>query len=102
MPFTLQDVNTIEGEEDTSPFGLAASIQRAINAGMWSLQGSYGRTMMRAIEDGRCLLGRSDFRDYFRNHIPSRDQVEDGTKGSYGHVVAVKGQEWADKMREID
>ena len=101
MSFDLKDVRTIEEDEDASPFEVSTALQRAINAGMWSLQGSYGRSMMYAIEAGQCLLGRSDCRDYYRKHIPSRDQVQEGTKGSYDYVVERMGREWADRMREV-
>ena len=101
MAFTLEDVRTIEEDEEASPFDAAASLQRAINAGMWSLQGSYGRSMMHAIECGHCLLGRRDHRDYYGNHIPSRDQVQAGTKGSHSFVVERMGKAWADKMEEV-
>jgi hypothetical protein len=101
MTFNLQDIQTIETDEDASPFEQAVALQRAINSGMWSLQGSYGRSMMDAIMRGDCLLGRNDCRDYYGNHIPSRDQVKAGTKGSFDFVVKHKGKDWADKMVQI-
>lgn len=99
--FTLEDIRTIEEDEDASPFEMAAALQRAINSGLWSLQGSYGRSMMHAIQSGQCMLGRNDCRDYYGNHIPSRDQVQESTKGSYAYVVERMGKAWADKMQEI-
>lgn len=99
--FDLDDINTLECDEDASPFDTASALQRAINSGMWSLQGSYGRSMMHAIECGHCMLGRNDCRDYYGNHIPSRDQVQAGTKGSYEFVVERMGKAWADKMQEV-
>jgi len=101
MAFTNQDVQIIEMDDEASPFEVSASLQRAINDGLWSLQGSYGRSMMQAIEDGRCLLGRNDFRDYYGNHIPSRDQVQAGTKGSLDFVTEHMGKDWADKIAQI-
>lgn len=92
--FTQHDVNVLEGEE-TSEQEEALSLQRAINSGMWGLQGSYGRAMMGAIEAGRAMLGPKDARDYYGNHIPSRTQVQEGTKGSRGFVVARMGEDWA-------
>ena len=74
------------------------AMQRAINSGMWGLQGSYGRAMMGAINDGYCLLGENDARDYYSNHIPSRHQVKAGTKGSFEYVIERQGQEWANLM----
>ena len=102
MSFDLKDVLTLEQDEDASPFEIASSLQRAINSGSaWSLQGSMGRSMMHAIEAGHCLLGRNDCRDYYQNHIPSRDQIQSGTKGSFNYVVERMGRSWARKMREI-
>ncbi len=74
------------------------SIQKIINAGQWSLQGSFGRTMMAAIEAGQCLLGRSGARDYYGNYIPSRDEVKPGTKGSFDYVAERSGIEHAEAM----
>lgn len=99
--FDLNDINTIESDDCTSPEQYYASIQRAINSGMWGLQGSYGRTMMEAIESGYCLLGRSRARDYYGNTIPSRDDVQEGTKGSLDYVRDLQGDKWAEFISEI-
>lgn len=100
--FDLNDVATLEQDEDASHTETSLALQRAINSNMWSLQGSYGRSMMQAIEAGECLLGRNDCRDYYGNHIPSRDQVQAGTKGSYDFVVERMGKEWADAMAAVE
>jgi hypothetical protein len=94
MTFTLNDVNNIETEEYVDDQEYYASIQRAINAGSWTFQGSYGRAMMDAISAGYCVLGRKEFNDYYGNRIPSRDQVQPGTKGSAEYVEERQGQEW--------
>jgi hypothetical protein len=99
--FDLNDINTIESDDCASPEQYYASIQRAINSGLWGLQGSYGRTMMEAIESGYCLLGRSRARDYYGNTIPSRDDVQEGTKGSLDYVRNLQGDQWADFISEI-
>ena len=97
---TLDDINLLEGETTCTMEEYYLAIQRAINSGMWGLQGSYGREMMNAISAGLCLLGHNDARDYYGNHIPSRDQVQAGTKGSYDFVAAERGEDWADMMAE--
>ena len=99
--FDLNDINTIESDDCTSPEQYYASIQRAINSGMWGLQGSYGRTMMEAIESGYCLLGRSRATDYYGNTIPSRDDVQEGTQGSLDYVRDLQGDKWAEFISEI-
>lgn len=95
-----QDIYTIEEDEETTAEEYYLAIQRAINSGMWGLQGSYGRTMMAAIEQGLCLLGKQPARDYYGNRIPSRDEVQAGTKGSYEFSARNHGTEWADMMAD--
>ncbi len=99
--FNLDDINTLEQDEDASLLTIALSLQRAINSNLWSLQGSYGRSMMAAIEAGQCLLGRTPCHDAYGNFIPSRHQVEKGTKGSHSFVVKHMGEDWAKRMDEI-
>ena len=97
----LQDIDLIEDGAETE-YEYFEAVQKAINEGTaWKFQGSYGRTMMDAIRSGYCLLGRNRTQDYYGNVIPSRDDVEPGTKGSYDYVVHMQGQEWADSMGDI-
>jgi hypothetical protein len=97
----LHDIDTIEDGAETEHEYYEA-IQNAINSGMgWKMQGSYGRTMMDAIRAGYCLLGHTSSSDYYGNIIPSRDDVAEGTKGSYEYVVHMQGQEWADTMGDL-
>ena len=93
---TLNDINNIETDDEVSQDDYFQSIQNAINSGAWGLQGSYGRAMMDAIESGMCMLGRGSATDYYGNTIPSRKQVQAGTKGSYEYVASHQGTEWAD------
>jgi hypothetical protein len=57
--------------------------------------------MMEAINAGRCMLGTSSARDYYGNHIPSRDEVMPGTKGSVMFVVMQSGWDWAEQMEAL-
>jgi hypothetical protein len=71
--------------------------QELINSGMaWRLEGSIGRACMNAIEAGACMLGRSGHRDYWGNYVPSRDEVQAGTKGSFDYVAERHGVEHAE------
>lgn len=98
----VHDIEVFEGVEDACDLDQAIAIQRAINSGSaWSFQGSYGRTMMAALEEGICLLGREPARDYYGNRIPSRDEVKEGTKGSYEYVVNALGASWAEKLAAV-
>lgn len=99
--FDLADIDNIESNEDVSELEYFQSIQRAINSGMWGLQGSYGRTMMEAINSGRCLLGPNRAKDYYGNVIPSRDDVKEGTKGSISFVEDRMGGDWLFEMENV-
>lgn len=98
---SLNDLLIIEGEIESDEYDYYESIQNTINGGMWGLQGSFGRTMMDAISAGRCVLGRNRAKDYYGNVIPSRDDVEEGTKGSVQYVVDRFGQDYADFISNI-
>lgn len=59
-------------------------LQNWINTGLaWQLKGHVGRTAMRALEDGACMLPIQQHRDYWGNLIPVRTDVKPGTTGSY-------------------
>lgn len=94
-------VEGVEGYEAESEFDYYAAMQRQINAGQWSLQGSHGRAMMDAIEGGHCILGKAAAHDYWGNRIPARGEVVEGTKGSRGFVVEAMGEDWAAKMEAL-
>ena len=78
------DLDTVLAAQD----GDDNALQRMIDAGAWSFEGSMGRAMMAAIEDGRCVLGPNGAWDYWGNYIPSRTEVKAGTKGSVEYAVA--------------
>ena len=97
----MTDIHTIETDDEATELDYFQAIQRAINSGTaWSFQGSYGRAMMDAITGGFCMLGTAPARDYYGNRIPSRTEVQAGTKGSYLYVSRANGEEWADMMAE--
>jgi hypothetical protein len=101
MTLSIKDINNIETEAEIDDQEYYASLQRAINGGMWSLQGSYGRAMMQAISDGWCLLGTKSFDDFYGNRIPARTEVKEGTKGSPQFVLEQRGQEWLDFLENL-
>ncbi len=76
-------IDAFKAEQDEE----AASLQTLIDQGVWSLEGSMGRAMMRAIEDGRCILGPAPAHDYWGNRIPAEYEVQDGTKGSLQYAA---------------
>lgn len=73
--------------EDATEEEYVAAYQTLINTGQaWNMEGSVGRQAMALIEAGLCALGETDYRDYWGNHVPSRNQVQEGTKGSVQYV----------------
>lgn len=67
------------------------NLQELIDSGMaWRLEGSVGRAAMRAIEDGECVLGEVGHKDYWGNYVPSRYEVEAGTKGSMEYAQRIQ------------
>ena len=98
----LNDIDILEGNVEVDDDTYYSTVQRAINEGSaWWLQGSYGRSMMLAIEAGRCMLGPNARDDAYGNHIPSRHEVQPGTKGSRGFVVKTVGEDWAQRMESM-
>lgn len=99
---TQHDINTLECDDASSHEEVADALQRAINSlSAWRLQGSYGRSMMAAIEAGECCLGKEPTTDYWGNRIPSRSEVKAGTKGSIEFVRDRMGDDWADRIEAI-
>jgi hypothetical protein len=98
----LDDIAIIEGNIEADPRAYYEAIQRAINGGdAWKFQGSYGRTMMAAIEAGYCMLGRRACVDFYGSAIPSRSDVAPGSKGSRDYVVAQQSEDWAAQMEAV-
>ena len=59
-------------------------IQEQINSGLaWKLEGSVGRYAMDLLEAGVCMLPKKAKIDYYGNRVPSRDELKEGTKGTY-------------------
>lgn len=96
------NVAIIENPDLDNQVEFYTELQKAINSGVaWSFQGSYGRSMMDAITSGYCMLGKTSARDYYGNHIPSRDDVKFGTKGSIEYVAQRFGEEYAELMANV-
>lgn len=66
-------------------------LQDLINSGTaWKLEGSVGRAAMEAIEAGECVLGEEGHKDYWGNYVPSRYEVQPGTKGSVEYAARMQ------------
>lgn len=79
-----------EGALDADP--VLPSIQTLIDTGQaWLLEGHVGRQCMAAIDSGHAVLGPVGHRDYWGNYVPSRFEVEPGTKGSVEYAERLTG-----------
>jgi hypothetical protein len=64
-----------------------ASMQDLVNTGQaWHLEGWVGRRAMELIKKGYIMLGKKGFRDAYGHYVPSRFEVQAGTKGSKDFV----------------
>lgn len=63
--------------------------QVLVNSGAaWTMEGAVGREAMALIESGQIMLGEEGHTDYWGNYVPSRYEVEPGTKGSSEYAAA--------------
>lgn len=75
--------------EDADEEEVIACYQELVNSGdAWQLEGHVGRTAMDLISAGKIMLGEEGHRDYYGNYVPSRHEVQPGTKGSSEYVLA--------------
>lgn len=73
--------------EDPDTETVIATYQALVDSGdAWRLEGSVGRQAMELIEGGYITLGEVGHRDFWGNYVPSRHEVEPGTKGSQEYV----------------
>lgn len=80
--------------EDATEDEYLDALQEAVNTGVaWKLEGAVGRAAMNAIEAGQIALGETGHRDYWGNYVPSRHEVEPGTKGSAEFVAERSGRD---------
>lgn len=71
---------------------LELNLQKLIDSGQaWLMEGHIGRQAMACIESGDCILGEVGHRDYWGNYVPSRTEVQPGTKGSVEYAERMKG-----------
>ena len=72
-----------EGDERIERF------QELVNSGQaWLLEGAVGREATALIEGGYITLGDDGHQDYWGNYVPSKTEVQSGTKGSEAFVKA--------------
>ncbi|MBA2740984.1 MAG: hypothetical protein H0U46_03130 [Actinobacteria bacterium] len=87
MTDTYEAMEILEIDEAATEEDEIRALQHLVNTGQWSWPGRTGRAMMDAIEAGYVALGLESAIDYYGNRIPSRLEVEAGTKGSVEFVA---------------
>lgn len=88
----MADLTAIYREDATEDEQVQA-YQYLIDTGQaWQLEGSVGRAAMALIESGVCTLGEVGHRDFYGNYVPSKYEVEPGTKGSQEYVDTHKDE----------
>lgn len=79
------------------------TLQELINSGaIWSLEGSAGRGAMDAIGSGLAILGPEGHHDYWGNYVPSRFEVQAGTKGSLQYANRLRAERGLRPLRQAD
>lgn len=68
-------------------YGLTEMQNRINDGSCWLMEGSYGRAAMANLESGACMLPTECHSDYWGNTVPSRDMLQDGTKGTLGNSI---------------
>lgn len=69
-------------DEDATEEEVLDAYQHLVNTGQaWKLEGHVGRVAMHLLELRAIALGETAHHDYYGNRVPSRFEVEAGTKG---------------------
>ena len=58
----------------------------------WQSEGALSRAVVKALEDGRCVLGPVAHRDYQGHVVPARQDVEPGAKGSLEYANRLRAE----------
>ena len=61
----------------------------------WQSESELGRAVVKALEDGTCVLGPVAHRDYHGNVVPARGDVEPGAKGSLAYANKLRAERGA-------
>ena len=78
-----------------------AFLQHLIDSGEgWQSEGALGRAVMRALEDGTCVLGVVARHDYHGRVVPARGDVTPGAKGSLEYANRLRAERGAPLLAE--
>jgi hypothetical protein len=68
-------------------------LQHLIDSGEgWQSEGAIGRAVMRALDDGTCVLGPAPMHDYHGRVVPARGDVAPGAKGSLDYANRLRAE----------
>ena len=88
--------------ERQSEYPAIEKMQEWIDKGIaWSMEGSVGREAMSGLESGMYFLPNESHKDYYGNHIPSREEVRIGTAGSLDNSLKYYTDESSIELLEI-
>lgn len=80
-----------------------AFLQNLIDNGEgWQAEGALSKAVVRALEDGTCVLGPVAHRDYHNNIVPARSDVAPGAKGSLEYANARRAERGAPMLVEAE
>ena len=70
-----------------------AFLQNLIDNGEgWQTESEVGRAIVKALEDGTCVLGPVAHHDYHGNVVPARRDVAPGAKGSLDYANRLRAE----------
>ena len=79
-----------------------AFLQHLIDNGEgWQSESDLGRAVVKALEDGTCVLGPVAQRDYHGRVVPARGEVADGEKGSFAYANKLRAARGAKLLVEL-
>ena len=91
----------LEAERDGLNSYPVAFLQNLIDNGEgWMSEGALGRAIVKALEDGRCVLGPVAHRDYHTRVVPARGDVEPGAKGSLDYANRLRAERGEPRLVE--
>jgi hypothetical protein len=86
---------------DGRDFYPVAFLQHLIDNGEgWQSESDLGRAIVKALEDGTCVLGPVAHRDYHNNVVPARGDVVPGAKGSLAYANKLRAERGAKALVE--
>lgn len=83
----LQEIENIQ-----KAYNVSETQKMISNGSIWKFEGSMGRFAMSLLDSGVCFLPDHNTSDYYGTIIPSREVLEDGTKGTIGNCSRFWGK----------